>query len=411
MLVALLILAGLASIRPAMGESELSAREVLIHLLSIETTGEWRIDLGGCTHRPYEPRTCYMHLAFERVDLAFAGMWFVAPFEDVVWLANVGRTELRGTVIRNGSQTFIAVDGQMIPVDFPEPEFRLEGYSREWKGMVLIRREVPADTPTPVANTSTPEPTPGPTPEPTQAPVEPRILVTLTTTSTSTPLVSPIIRPNHRIAGYHLLLGLRFEGDQGDSYRAAWSPVPIEPDERRRLNGVGIGRHWEDVTGLTLRTREGSTVRKWLCQDNTTRHDFERRLDCGISEVIQLPDLNATMDATLWVHLSKPPEQIGFDAYVRSPEGGLAPSVHLSYGDGFYDHSFCLHHGRELEAGVARNMACGGVGSDILRQRGNRYPEHTDVVDVVAVTGVGLMYCEKHKDSDDEHSIWACELW
>ena len=54
-------------------------------------------------------------------------------------------------------------------------------------------------------------------------------------------------------------------------------------------------------------------------------------------------------------------------------------------------------------------MACGGYsgwdGQSLL-------PNHTDAVSVhPSTSAMGRLRCERHQDSDDVRSVWACEPW
>ena len=206
------------------------------------------------------------------------------------------------------------------------------------------------------------------------------------------------IQPNHRIEARHIKVFLEVK----DRWYQVLTPEAIEPDERRWL-GPGIEGRWEDVTRIQVKTLQGSNVRVWLCERNATRHDFEARLECSIQEEQALPDLTSAEAATLWVYMADKPEGRRIDMYIRSEHDDLGRvTVHVDFRSGLGNSSFCLHNA--MPGGVSQRMACGGNAS------GNN-PGHADAERVSAGSAFGLLQCQKHRDSDPERSIWACEPW
>ena len=132
---------------------------VEVRLYYVEATDEFLIDLGHCT-TPRQPWRCRTSLTFQTMDLGGFGIpCKIAPFRDEVWMW-WGKVSVTGNVLLfpETGDTFLAVAGQAVAVDFPEPEMRSEGYTREWTGTVQIE-EPPRPAPSTVA-----APTPTATP-------------------------------------------------------------------------------------------------------------------------------------------------------------------------------------------------------------------------------------------------------
>ena len=188
-----------------------------------------------------------------------------------------------------------------------------------------------------------------------------------------------------------------------DEWYLAHSPKAIEPDEERWLGPGIMSKRWEDVTRSEVQSLEDGIVRNWACERKASRHDIEARYDCVIGGEYALPDLSAAEEATLWVYMTDKMEGRRIDVALRSAHDDLGKvSVHVNYREGWGYANFCLHN--PLKGGVAQRMACGG-------NYGAANPGHTDAEHVVAGSSRGNLYCQQHRDSHADMTIWACNPW
>ena len=217
LLLVLLILAGLVATEPATSGLELVRDEVRVRVIRLETTGEIMVDVGECTRSKLIKRECWIKLDFERMDFGTTGTWRIAPFSDTSWVTVRGEMTLSGYVLRNETTgaVHVAAEGQVLRVEFPEPEMRLEGRSSVWVGAIFV---------------------------------EPRITLWLTTSSDLElsldsidlfPQVTVWVEPNHylrhQIGGPALSVWL----EMGETGQTVETLKFIAPGERRGLTGPG----------------------------------------------------------------------------------------------------------------------------------------------------------------------------
>ena len=161
--------------------------------------------------------------------------------------------------------------------------------------------------------------------------------------------------------------------------------------------------HWQDVTGVTVRTLQGNSIRTWQCEGVADPHAIEGRYTCAIEETVQTLELENVEDASLWVYVSSGPvgninvragqDDIGHVRVWLGPESLRGCTL------------FATSYHTFSQAGEVHNLSC----RDSWRAKPT---PTTDIVSTVTVaTSFDPMYCDWHEASNEERAVWACETW
>ena len=252
---------------------------------------------------------------------------------------------------------------------------------------------VPLDAPAPI------------TPAPAATEGE-QITVILRTPNTIAPLIQFFVISDHDIPpgqGYFAL-----EGKSMVRVNSRAIPAGEEYGLFPAVDG-----HWQDVTGVAIRTLHGNRVRNWQCEDVAAdRHAIAGRYTCTIQETAQVPNLATVEDARLWVYLAADQDSYFWKGHL---------TAHLRAGDVILGqvqvwlgpdslHAcklFATNHPFTRAGETQQDIGCRG---EALGWSGE--PSlHTAVTTVTAASGIGLLRCDRHVDSNAARSVWACDAW
>ena len=221
---------------------------------------------------------------------------------------------------------------------------------------------------------------------------------------------------NHHIEEYGLVMWLGID----DLWYGRGLGSALESGEQREIGGVR-DRIWQDVTGIVAKSLDGYTVRTWRCEQIVERHDVDGRFTCRVASEEKVAPLGSPQDPALWVYVSNdPPDNLrklpweGIRVDLRAGSEDLSGVwVSLRFGGEFADVGIEAWEISVLPGGEVRQPShAGTIGLAMRYGTGKSSPPHTAVEAAYAhVAGVGPMRCERHEDSSDERSIWACEPW
>ena len=241
-------------------------------------------------------------------------------------------------------------------------------------------------------------------PEPTDQP-EPSITVTLETSSTQEPVLIATVEANRLIPAQQAILLVAAKGQWHGMYSArALEPGVASDDFGHRPYPMT----WQNVVEVKLRTLAGNTLRHWACEQVEDRHAIYGEYVCAIGEEQPLPSLSNVESASLWVYVLNRRTDGLLDIHARAGVENVGNITVEARGD-----SVCIinrtHQTRPLnEVWQTIDLIAGGSCS--REHDGQNSHEHTDAVTVQS-TGLGLLRCEKHDDSDARRSVFACDRW
>ena len=246
-------------------------------------------------------------------------------------------------------------------------------------------------------------------PEPEPTAVASSITVTLRTSSTEQPVLIPSVETDQTIPRNGLLMGLSAKGRWLAAYNAREIPANEEFDALERFPDLD----WQAVDEVEIRTRDGNRISLWECESTHDRHSFEGSYSCSIEATHEAPSLKAVDDPALWVYVVNSSRNDYLDVHLRAGServGHVSVGIEVDNPEACSD--FGTHPARPLFAGHTQDLGCRSFIPGWSASGPENGPRHSEVTQLyVVATALGVMRCERHQDSTEARSVWACATW
>ena len=247
---------------------------------------------------------------------------------------------------------------------------------------------------------------PEPTPEPLR---DPSVEVILETSSTAEPVLIATVTSNHRIPSQRALVRVAAKG----KWHGLYSGSALEPGVASDDFGHRPLLTWQDVVEVEVRTLADNMVRNWRCEPVEDRHAIYAHYKCWVVDEQKAASLKAVENPPLWVYIVNRRSDGIIDVHVRA---GLerAGTMTVEVAGETVCGIFRTRAARALtEEGEVSDLVAGGscIG-DAVRNEDSFLSSHATVSRVkVTSSGIGLLRCERHQDSTEARSVWACATW
>ena len=240
-----------------------------------------------------------------------------------------------------------------------------------------------------------------PAPEVNEEPAR-SVSVNLKTSSTSRPVLIATVKANHRVETQGAALYVNVDG--------LWYTLTSDRPLRAGVAVNNFGPRplfsWQKVREVVFRTIHDDTARTFVCAEVEDEHATSGQYDCAVAEERTVQSLSSVDDPSLWVYVSNDPE-ITVQVRANVKRAGTVAVEAIA------GHGGCREYltrndvvGLDVTQPLASASNCNG------RQGFSDRLGHTIVANVeVAATGLAPLRCEKHEDTNEARSVFACEQW